>query len=122
MTFSSCRRHFRCPLDNWDNLHLTVRFIGDVHEHVADDVDMALSGLVAPQFDLSITGLGTFETRGEPTTLWAGIERNPSLKHLRDRVESTLCRIGLPPEARKFSPHVTLARLKNPCYERLPAV
>ncbi|MCR9255614.1 MAG: RNA 2',3'-cyclic phosphodiesterase [Alphaproteobacteria bacterium] len=104
---------------DWDNLHLTLRFIGDVREDMADDVDMALSGIVAPSFDLSITGLGTFETRGEPTTLWAGIERNPQLKHLRDRIESSLRRIGLPPEGRKFSPHITLARLKNPCLDRL---
>jgi len=104
---------------DWDNLHLTLRFIGDVHEDVADDVDMALSGIVAPSFDLAIAGLGTFESRGDPTTLWAGIERNPALKHLRDRVESALCRIGLAPDGRKFAPHVTLARLKNPSHDRL---
>lgn len=106
---------------DWENLHLTLRFVGDVHENVADDIDMALSGIVAPQFDVKINQLGLFESRGEPKSLWAGIERNPALKHLRDRIESTVQRIGLAPESRKFCPHITLARLKYPAFDRLQA-
>lgn len=49
----------------------------------------------------------------KPRSLWAGVERSPELTRLRDKVEQALIRVGLAPEPRKFSPHVTLARLRD---------
>jgi 2'-5' RNA ligase len=95
------------------NYHLTLRFIGEVAEDTAADVDEALLRLRAHRFTLQLAGAGVFGN-GRPRQLWVGVERNPELAALRDKVEQALIRTGLPPESRKFAPHVTLARLHNP--------
>ena len=95
------------------NFHLTLRFIGEIGEDVAADVDDALSRLRARGFTLQIAGIGVFGG-DKPRSLWAGVERSPELGGLRDKIEQALIRVGLPPEPRKFAPHVTLARLRNP--------
>ena len=94
------------------NLHLTLRFIGETGEDVAADIDAALSRLRARRFSLQLAGTGVFGDK--PRSLWVGVEKNPDLVALRDKVEQALIRLGLPPEPRKFAPHVTLARLRNP--------
>ncbi|MGH7093742.1 MAG: RNA 2',3'-cyclic phosphodiesterase [Stellaceae bacterium] len=106
----------RLPGARWadaGNLHLTLRFIGEVDEGVAADVDEALTRLKARRFTLQLAGAGVFG-HDKPRSLWVGIEREPALGALRDKIEHVLIRIGMPPEPRKFSPHVTLARLHNP--------
>jgi len=95
------------------NLHLTLRFIGEVNEDIAADVDEALSRLAAKRFTLQLAGTGTFGG-GKPRQLWVGIEREPALTALQSKIEHALTRVGLPPEPRKFAPHVTLARLREP--------
>ena len=100
------------------NFHLTFRFIGEIAEDVAADVDDALSRLRARGFTLQIAGIGVFGG-DKPRSLWAGVERTPELVALRDKVEQALIRLGLPPEPRKFAPHVTLARLRNPPLDKL---
>jgi 2'-5' RNA ligase len=96
-----------------ENLHVTLRFIGDVDEGVADDLHDALIGVRAPAFDITLGGIGTFGPERRPHALWVGVDRSPALTHLRDKVESALVRAGLEPEARRFTPHVSLARLKD---------
>jgi len=103
------------------NFHLTLRFIGEIGEDVAGDVDDALSRLRARPFTLQIAGTGVFGGGDSPRSLWVGVERNADLVALRDKIEQALIRIGLPPEPRKFSPHVTLARLRNPLADKLGA-
>ena len=93
------------------NIHLTLRFIGEVEEPQAEEIADALDRLRAPRFPLALVGAGHFETRGKVRTLWIGIEPSPALMQLQERIESALQRIGLPPEGRRFSPHITLARL-----------
>lgn len=95
------------------NLHVTLRFVGEVDEAVAQEVHDRLSAVRAPAFDLLLEGLGTFQSGRRPNALWAGVRRRPELVHLRDKVESAVVRAGLPPEPRRFLPHVTLARLKD---------
>ncbi|MCS6853307.1 MAG: RNA 2',3'-cyclic phosphodiesterase [Elioraea sp.] len=97
-----------------ENYHLTLRFIGEVDNGRADDIDAGLSAIAARGFDLTLAGVGTFETRGRPHALWVGVERNAALEHLRAKVESAVVRAGCEPERRRFVPHVTLARLDNP--------
>ena len=60
-----------------------------------------------------MAGVGTFAKGGRETQLWAGVARNSALDHLQNKVETALQRAGLPPERRRFTPHVTLARLDN---------
>src|SRR5947209_4422412 len=100
------------------NFHLTLRFIGEIGEDVAADIDDALSRLRARRFALQIAGTGVFGGE-KPRSLWAGVERSPELAGLRDKVEQALIRIGLRPEPRKFSPHVTLARLRDPPLDKV---
>jgi 2'-5' RNA ligase len=97
---------------------LTLRFIGEISEDVAADIDDALSRLRARRFTLQIAGTGVFGGE-KPRSLWAGVERSPELAGLRDKVEQALIRTGLAPEPRKFSPHVTLARLRDPPPDKL---
>lgn len=101
------------------NLHVTLRFIGGVDEVEAAAIDQALAQLQAPAFELVVKGCGTYEAGRRGFTLWVGIERAPLLVHLRDKIESALVRTGLEPEGRRFQPHVTLARLKDPPLPKL---
>ncbi len=104
-----------------ENYHLTLRFIGEIQAWQAEEIDHALAGLRAPGFALTLAGVGTFSKGGRSTQLWAGVERCPPLDHLRAKIETTLQRAGLPPERRRFAPHVTLARLDNAPEAKLAA-
>jgi len=95
-----------------ENLHLTLRFIGEVDERTANDIDETLSDLKAPAFELTLKGMGEFGGR-DARALWAGVAPNPSLQRLVAKIESALQRMGLEAETRKFTPHVTLARLRD---------
>ena len=96
-----------------DEMHLTVRFLGEVDGLVYEDVLAALDEVRAAPFELALRGVGHFPPRGEPRILWAGLDRSEPLRVLHDRVESALVRAGVEADHRKFSPHVTLARLKG---------
>jgi 2'-5' RNA ligase len=99
-----------------DNLHLTLRFIGELPPHRAEEVDLALATLRGKRFPLTLTGVGTLNRGGREVALWAGVERNPALEHLQSKIETALQRAGLQAERRRFQPHVTLARLDG-CVE-----
>ncbi|NYZ13034.1 RNA 2',3'-cyclic phosphodiesterase [Azospirillum sp. RWY-5-1] len=102
-----------------ENLHLTLRFIGEVPDDMAGDIDAALAGVTAPAFDLTLDGVGVFGAGRASRVLWAGVERSEPLIHLQSKIESALVRAGLAPEERKFTPHVTLARLKDAPQDRI---
>jgi 2'-5' RNA ligase len=101
-----------------DQLHLTLRFIGEVDGNVAHDIDDALAGIRAPGFTLELAGVGEFGGK-KPRALWAGVRTNDALLHLQRKIETALQRIGLPAEERKFSPHVTLARMRAAPREKI---
>jgi 2'-5' RNA ligase len=100
------------------NLHLTLRFIGEIDEGLAADVDEALARLKARRFALQLAGIGVFGGN-RPHALWVGVEKSPDLIALRDKIEQALVRVGLEPEGRRFAPHVTLARLRGPVLDQL---
>ena len=102
-----------------DNYHLTLRFLGEVSNLVAEDIDQALAALRARRFTLALSGTGTFERSGRTVTLWAGIVREPALDHLQTKIETALQRAGLPAEKRRFQPHISLARVDNVPPDRL---
>ncbi len=102
-----------------ENLHITLRFIGEVGREDAEDLHRLLERVHAPAFELTVTGIGCFETRGKIHTLWAGVARADRLNFLQDRVEATVVRAGYEPERRKFKPHITLARFRNGSGERI---
>jgi 2'-5' RNA ligase len=92
--------------------HLTIRFIGDIDRRLANEIDEEMGDLYAEPIRVRITGLGVFGG-DKPHTLYAGIEPNKQLVGLQADSERRLRRLGLPPEQRKFVPHVTLARLRG---------
>src|SRR5205085_6878330 len=100
------------------NLHLTLRFIGEIDEGLAADVDAALQRVKVRPFKLQLAGAGVFGGN-RPRALWVGVERDPALWQLRDKIEQALIRAGLEPEGRRFAPHVTLARLRDPVLDQL---
>jgi RNA 2',3'-cyclic 3'-phosphodiesterase len=111
-----CELNSGLPGARWvapESLHLTLRFIGEVDRHDAEDIDAALAGLRCRRFFLTLAGLGEFGDERRLRSVWVGVEPNPELDHLQSKVEQALQRAGQPPEKRKFKPHVTLARFKS---------
>ena len=95
-----------------EQLHLTLRFIGEVERPVADDLADALRGIRAAPFELRIAGVGRFEQRNSGA-LWAGVEPKAPVAALAAKVERVCQLVGLEPERRAFRPHITLARWKG---------
>jgi 2'-5' RNA ligase len=102
------------PGARWQNdeqLHLTLRFIGEVDRPMAEDVALVLGGVQVAGFDVALTGVGMFDTRGRPNALWAGVRPHEDLARLHRKVDQALIRLGLDPERRAYLPHITLARM-----------
>ncbi|HKX90993.1 MAG TPA: RNA 2',3'-cyclic phosphodiesterase [Sphingomicrobium sp.] len=95
-----------------EQLHVTLRFIGEVDRPVADDLAAALAAIRAEAFTVRIKGVGRFEQRSAGA-LWAGVEPKQALAALAAKVERVCQNVGLEPERRAFHPHVTLARWKG---------
>lgn len=96
-----------------EQLHLTLRFIGEVDRHRAGDIHAALGAIHHPRFQLAINRLGTFDRRGRPETVWAGVAPHEPVRALHNKVDQTVARVGVEPDQRAFLPHITLARLKR---------
>jgi 2'-5' RNA ligase len=95
-----------------EQLHLTLRFIGEVERPLADDIAAALSRIRSGPFELRVTGVGIFERRSGGA-LWAGVEPRAPVAALAAKVERACAASGLDPEHRAFHPHITLARFKR---------
>ncbi len=105
-----------------DNLHLTLRFFGEVQEPVANDLDSELMQIAdsAAPFEIALKGAGSFGG-ADPHALWLGATESPTLKKLAADCEKAAKRVGLKPEPHKFTPHVTLAYLSNAALDRVQA-
>lgn len=95
-----------------DQLHVTLRFIGEVARPLADDLALGLSRIHAERFTIRVGGVGRFEQRSGGA-LWAGLEPKAPLAALGAKVERACQLAGLEPERRAFHPHITLARWKG---------
>ena len=105
-----------------ENLHLTLRFFGDVAEPVAEEIDSALEAALrgrAP-FDLTLKTAGAFGG-ADPHSLWIGAAKSGPLTQLAEACERAARRAGLKPEPRRFTPHVTLAYLSGAPLDRVHA-
>ncbi len=94
-----------------EQLHLTLRFIGEVERPQADDIAAALGAVTQPRPTITLAGVGTFDSKGRPHTLWAAVAPDEALRALRERITRALATVGVMPEERAFKPHITLARL-----------
>ena len=92
-------------------LHVTLRFIGEVDRRVGEDIAVALAGVRHPRFALGLAGVGTFDRRGRIDAVWAGITPHEEIAALHRKIDQALIRAGLAPEGRAYLPHVTIARL-----------
>jgi len=97
-----------------DDFHLTLRFIGEVDPETFYEIGETLAGVMLPPFELQLKGLGQFPPRGPLRNLWVGVEPNEGLDRLRRRIERVVTAAGVPPDGRKFIPHVTIARFRQP--------
>ena len=95
-----------------EQLHLTLRFIGEVERPLAEDLAGALGMIRAAPFGLRIVGVGRFEQRSSGA-LWAFVEPRAPVSALAAKVERGCQQAGLEPERRVFHPHITLARWKG---------
>ncbi|WP_426165450.1 RNA 2',3'-cyclic phosphodiesterase [Sandarakinorhabdus sp. DWP1-3-1] len=91
-------------------LHLTLRFIGEVDRHQARDIAAALGSVHVVPFKLALGDIGTFDRRGRIDTLWVGVTPQAEVAALARRVDQALVRVGVSPETRAFVPHITVAR------------
>jgi len=96
-----------------DQLHLTLRFIGEVDRHQAGDIHAALGGIHQAPFEIALSGIGAFERRGQAEAVWAGVAPHEPLRTLHKKVDAALLRVGVAPDERAYLPHITLARLKR---------
>jgi RNA 2',3'-cyclic 3'-phosphodiesterase len=98
-----------------EGVHLTLKFFGEVAperlEVISEAIRFAADG--AGPLPLKLGNLGAFPTRSRPRILWVGIEPDPSLELLQDRIERGCEAIGFPPEGAPFQPHVTLGRVRE---------
>jgi 2'-5' RNA ligase len=101
-----------------ENLHVTLKFLGEVGEGRVDAVRNALGEIRSDKaVALEFLGLGFFPNEKHPRVFWAGMEASPNLKTLAGDIEGAMAKLGFPREKREFSPHLTLARFERP---RLP--
>ena len=96
----------------FDNLHLTLRFIGEVERPMAEDIARQLESIRSPGFTLRLNSVGRFDQRGGGA-IWAGVEPREPVAALAAKIERICHSIGLEPERRAFHPHITLARWKG---------
>lgn len=97
-----------------EGMHLTLKFLGEIdYRQVVPIVDR-LHAALREQAALQVTarGLGGFPNLNRPRVIWVGLSGN-GLTELRDRVEAALVRLDFPPEARRFTPHMTLGRVRS---------
>ena len=103
------------PVARWidpTDYHLTLRFIGDIDRRIAREVEDELAEVGREPVPVTLTGIGVFGG-DKPHTIYASVAPSKPLAELQAESDRCLRRLGLPPEPRKFTPHVTLARLRS---------
>ena len=97
-----------------ENVHLTLRFLGDVEEGIIEDVKELVSGVEFEPFPMELEGVGAFPNLRRPRVVWVGVTRGAEeLKGIFNDVEPPLVEMGFRPEGRGFRPHITIARVRS---------
>ncbi|MEM2875675.1 MAG: RNA 2',3'-cyclic phosphodiesterase [Candidatus Bathyarchaeia archaeon] len=97
-----------------ENIHITIRFLGEINSVMMDAVINAMEDVTFKPFDVKISGLGAFPNLRKPLVIWAGIGKGAQeLKQIFKQVESRLVGLGFKPEPKGFSPHLTIARVRQ---------
>jgi 2'-5' RNA ligase len=113
----SARLRPLCPGARWadtDNIHLTLKFIGEVAANKQGAIESALAPIRCPRpIPVAFRGVGYFPSDRHPRVFWVGTEAAEELKMLASDIERALVPLGIPAESRDFRPHLTLARFKS---------
>lgn len=98
-----------------EGMHVTLKFVGEAKPEVVEQIKSELRTVRSPApVDLQFRGIGFFPNERRPRVLWVGIEASDNLADLAADIEARMAKIGIEPESRKFSPHLTLARFESP--------
>jgi len=96
------------------NIHITMRFLGDVHPTMIDAIHEEMEGVSFTPFDVELRGLGVFPNLKYVRVVWAGIhEGADKLSRVFDQLEPRLRKLGFKPDPKGFSPHLTIARVRT---------
>jgi 2'-5' RNA ligase len=97
------------------NMHITLRFLGDVPDGEAEGVGDVIRRLEFEPFSLDVNGVGVFPSLSRPSVVWTGLEgeRLPEMLRIYTELEKGLKRLGFEPERRGFEPHLTLCRVRS---------
>jgi 2'-5' RNA ligase len=96
-----------------ENLHITTKFIGEWPEARIDEMKTALNGVRSPAINIAVRGVGWFPDARRPHVFWAGTEAGEPLAALAHATDEAVAKLGVPRETRVYSPHLTLARIKD---------
>jgi 2'-5' RNA ligase len=108
---SKCRARWVRP----ENLHVTLKFIGNVDAGKQEAIRAALTEVrCGNEVELRFRRLGFFPNDKRPRVLWVGIDPSPNLKPLANEIDTSMGKLGIPRETREFAPHLTLARFDPP--------
>ncbi len=101
-----------------DNLHITLKFLGNTPEEQLPEIEKAVRGAVSMHqaFDMVFTGAGAFpeSSRKPPRVIWVGVEAPETLFKIQSSVDTAMAALGYEPESRSYSPHLTIGRVKQP--------
>lgn len=96
------------------NIHITMRFLGDIRSTMVDSVHEAMKKVAFTAFNCEIRGIGVFPDLRYPRVVWAGIRKGANeLRNVFEQLEPNLRQLGFRPDSKGFSPHLTLARVKT---------
>ncbi|MCX6986093.1 MAG: RNA 2',3'-cyclic phosphodiesterase, partial [Lentisphaerae bacterium] len=110
-----CELRRNLPGVKWtarEQIHITMRFIGDSDDVLFNQIKSALLEIKLPPFGLEITDSGFFPNERRPSVFWLGCDASRALSDLKDYMDLVLGACGVQPESRNFHPHITIARLK----------
>jgi RNA 2',3'-cyclic 3'-phosphodiesterase len=98
-----------------DNLHFTVKFLGEVPDDTVKEIDRRLEGLTLSSFGVRVRGVGAFPETRRPRVVWAGVSRESeeAMNEAAAAIIGVLEGVGKP-EDHEFHPHITLARVRSP--------
>lgn len=101
-----------------EQIHLTLRFIGDADDELFSRIKISLEKISWEQFYLGLVETGFFPNKKRPNVFWIGLGKNDALSNLKKRIDHILEQSGVPCEERNFLPHVTIARIKRRLSEK----
>lgn len=96
------------------NIHVTIRFLGEIPPAMIDKIYAEMDKVAFSPFDIEVRGLGAFPSIRHINVIWAGIKRgSDALRSIYYQLEPSLQRLGLRPDDKGFSPHITIARVRG---------